>query len=94
MTPLALSFFCAHIAPMGRQEDAVRGALESFPGSTRLLAREVGISESHLRAIRDGHRTATPKVVGMIAGALEAMAETHSESARILRDSLQGKEDA
>ena len=88
VTAIAPPLTGTHIAFMGRQEDAVRQALESFPGSIRLLAREVGISEGHLRAIRDGRRVATPKVVAMIADALEAMAEAHAESAGILRDSL------
>jgi hypothetical protein len=77
---------------MGINEDAVRQALDSFPGSIRTLAAAAGVSEGLLRAIRDGRRVATPRVVGMIAEAMEEMAERQSNAARILRDSLQGKE--
>lgn len=89
---LALESRCAYIAYMGIQEDAVRNALESFPGSIRRLASVAGVSEGLLRAIRDGHRTATPRTVGKIADSLEAMAEAQADSARILRSSLQGQE--
>jgi len=84
----------AHIAYMGKQEDAVRRALESFPGSIRTLAAAVGVSEGLLRAIRDGQRRATPRVVALVANALSDMAERQADAARILSDSLQGKEDA
>ena len=77
---------------MGRREDAVRQALESFPGSIRTLASAAGVSEGLLRAIRDGRRTATPRVVGMIADALSDMAEHQVVTARIFRDAISGEE--
>lgn len=94
MSALVLEDQSTYHAYMGIEEDAVRQALESFPGSIRTLASAAGVSEGLLRAIRDGRRTATPRVVGMIAAALEAMAEVQANAASILRNSLQGKEDA
>lgn len=92
--PLAHSIVRTHYACMGIKEDAVRAALDSFTGSTRALAREVGITEGHLRAIRDGRRVATLSVVEKTADAMEATAERHAKAARILRASLQGEEDS
>lgn len=83
-----------YYAYMGRQEDAVRTALEAFPGSIRTLAAAAGVSEGLLRAIRDGRRSATPRVVGFLAYALEQMAKQQTDAARILKDSLLRKEDA
>jgi hypothetical protein len=79
---------CPHIAVMGIQEDAVREALKSFPGSIRALAREAGVSEKLLRSIRDGDRTATTRTVGMIADAMEFMGVRQLDAARILRDAI------
>ena len=78
----------SHIAYMGIQEDAVRAALLSFPGSIRALARETGVSDGLLRAIRNGQRTATPRTLGLIADAMSDMAERLADAARILRDAI------
>lgn len=81
-----------HIAVMGIQEDAVREALRSFPGSIRALAREAGVSEKLLRSIRDGDRTATHRTLRLIADAMEFMGVRQLDAARILREALHGKE--
>ncbi len=82
----------SHIACMGIQEDAVREALRSFPGSVRALAREAGVSETLLRQIRDGDRTATPRTLRLIADAMEFMGARQTHAASILRDAISGKE--
>ena len=74
------------------REDAVRRALELFPDSTLALGREAGVSGRLLRMIRDGERSATPRVTEAVAEAMERLAGRHSEAARILRDALEGTE--
>lgn len=90
---LAPLFWCAYFAHMGKKEDAVRKALELYPGSIRSLAAASGVSEALLRAIRDGERSATTRTVAFIAYAMEAMGKSELEAARILKDSL-GKKGA
>ncbi|MFH1763310.1 MAG: hypothetical protein ABIF09_03870 [Gemmatimonadota bacterium] len=85
---LAPTSICADDAHMGIQEDAVRTALESYPGSIRSLAAASGVSEALIRAIRDGERTATTRTLGKIADAMSEMAERQADAARILRDAI------
>jgi hypothetical protein len=73
-------------------EDAVRRALELAPGSIRALAQEAGISPRLLRMIRDGERTATPRVVAALASACDRMADHSAAAARVLRESLSKEE--
>lgn len=73
-------------------EDAVRHTLKAYPGSIRTLAREAGVSDTLLRLIRDGKRTATQETVEALAGAMERLADRHAEAARILRDALRSGE--
>lgn len=79
-----------HYADM--MEDAVRRALELAPGSTRALAGKAGVSPRLLRLIRDGERTATPRVVAALAKACERMADESAAAARVLRESLSEEE--
>ncbi|MCJ7629160.1 MAG: helix-turn-helix transcriptional regulator [Longimicrobiales bacterium] len=89
---LALPPWRAYFAHMGIKEDAVRQALELYPGSIRSLAAASGVSEALIRAIRDGERNATPRTLGRIADAMTDMSERQADAARILRDALHGKE--
>lgn len=87
---LAPSSLRTHIGNMSNErEDAVRRALELFPGSLRALGREAGVSYRLLGMIRDGDRSATPQTVEVLAGALEQLRDRHDEAARVLRNSLQ-----
>ena len=70
------------------REDAVRRALKIAPSSMLALAQEAGVSEKLLRLIRDEKRSATPRVVEALAGALERVSDRHGEAARILREVL------
>ena len=70
---------------MGKREVAVARALRVAPGSLRAVADEAGVSESLLRAIRDGERSATPVTVEVVAAALERLAQRHADAARLLR---------
>ena len=83
----------SHIGNMSpEQEDAVRRALELFPGSLRALGREAGVSYRLLGMIRDGQRTATTETVEALADAFERLRDRHDEGARILRESLNQEE--
>lgn len=73
-------------------EDAVRQAMEAWPGSIHGLARAAGVSEGLLRFIRDGERSATPATLKALAEALSHSADRQSEAARILRESLTDRE--
>jgi uncharacterized protein HemY len=75
------------------REDAIRRAMDLFPGSILALGREAGVSSRLLRMIRDGERPATPRVTAYVAAALERLGERHDEAARILRDALKAGED-
>lgn len=89
MTPLAPPSAGAHIGNMGSErEDAVRRALDLFPGSLRALGREAGLSYRLLGMIRDGDRSATPEVVRALADALDRLGDRHRDAARVLRGSL------
>lgn len=84
---LDLGSACPHTADMGATlEDAVRRALQAAPASLRTLAERAGVSERLLRMIRDGERTATPRVVDALAEALEALSRDHAAAASILRE--------
>ena len=72
-----------------RREDAVRRALELYPGSLRALAREAGLSHRLLGYIRDGERSATAETLEALIGAFERLTQRHAEGARILRKSLE-----
>lgn len=76
------------------REDAVRRALKLYPGSLRSLGREAGLSYRLLGKIRDGDRSATPRTVEALAGALERLRDRHDEAANVLRDSLQDREES
>jgi predicted transcriptional regulator len=89
---LAPSYWCAYFAHMGINEDAVRKALELYPGSIRSLAAASGVSEALIRAIRDGERSATTRTMGLIAYAMEVMGKNQIEASRILKEALKGKE--
>ena len=75
-----------------RRTSAVRDALQVSPMSMRRLAQEAGVSDTLLRLIRDGHRTATEPVVEALADALERLSAQNGEAARVLRATL-GQED-
>ncbi|MBI4540276.1 MAG: hypothetical protein HY704_12295 [Gemmatimonadetes bacterium] len=49
------------------------------------------MSHRLLMLIRDGERTATPRVVAALADALERLAGRHAEAARVLREVLRAE---
>lgn len=65
----------AYIMEQGKQ--AVRAVLEEVPVSIRALAREAGVSESLLRAIRDGNRRLTAETRKAVVAALRRLGERH-----------------
>lgn len=71
-----------------RRTGAVRNALQVSPMSVRMLAHEAGVSDTLLRLIREGRRTATPAVVGALADALERLSAKNIEAAQVLRNTL------
>lgn len=66
----------------------MRDALQVSPMSMRAIALEAGISDTLLRLIREGRRTATPATVQALADALERMSARNAEAARVLRETL------
>jgi len=88
---LAVHSLRAYFAHMGTKEDAVRKALELYPGSIRSLAAASGVSEALIRGIRDGERNATTRTLGLIAYAMEVMGKNQLDGAGILRDAIKGK---
>ena len=70
----------------------MRRAMELFPGSVLLLAREAGVSGRLLRMIRDGERSATAATTEAVATALERLGARHEKAAHILRDALKATE--
>ena len=68
--------------------EAIRQALEAWPGSLRSLAREAGVAHSTLVRIRDGEFEASPEVTQQIATALEVAGSRCQRAAQRLRRSL------
>jgi hypothetical protein len=62
------------------------------PESLRALANEAGVSARLLAMIRDGQRSATPRVVAALADALERLGKRNTDAARVLRESLSTEE--
>ena len=90
---VALLLLRSHYAYMGMMEDAVRRALRTAPVSTRTLAREAGISETLLRLIRSGERTATPQTVKALLEALDRLQARYKRAGQLLRDALKNRSD-
>lgn len=55
-------------------QDTLRRILRVAPGSIRALARESGVSEALLRAVRDGDRRLTREARDAVADALRTWA--------------------
>ena len=92
-TVLASPPCCPQNEDMGEREDAVRRAVELHTGSLRALAREAQISPRLLRMIVSGDRTATPRTVERLAGAMERLQEIHAEALLVLKESIQEREE-
>lgn len=58
--------------------------LREAPGSIRELAREAGVSNALLRAVRDGDRRLTPATRKAVAAALRQWEDTCGELAEAL----------
>ena len=55
-------------------QDTLRRILREAPGSIRALAREAGVSEALLRAVRDGDHRLTREARDAVAAALRTWA--------------------
>ena len=70
---------------MSKLASEVARAVEAQPCSLRKLAAAAGVSDTLLRKIVQGDRTATPATARAVAEALERWARNASASARRLR---------
>lgn len=68
--PLAPAPPRAHFTHNMDVQAALQKVLETSPGSIRALAREAGVSEALLRAVRDGERRLTRETRDALASAL------------------------
>lgn len=75
---------CPHIEDMSERDEAVRRAVDHWPGSIRALAQEAGISDRLLRMIYEGKRSATPATVRGLAAALERFGRRVEEARNAL----------
>lgn len=88
---LPLRAHLAHLMEQGSQ--AVRAVLEQLPVSIRALAREAGVSESLLRAIRDGNRRLTDETREAVVSALRHLGDRHHQLADRLDQPEPGGDD-
>jgi DNA-binding LacI/PurR family transcriptional regulator len=71
--------------------DALRRALDAWPGSLRSLARAAGVAHTTLVRIRDGKFEGSDEVSGKVATALEQAGAKCQRAAGQLRRSLKGR---
>lgn len=68
--------------------EAIRGAVDLFPGSLREIARRAEVDPSHVARILRGEREATVNVARRLMQVLQETAAESGRAAEILRRTL------